>query len=224
MPLKGFTTSSTRCFRAPTSHSVDASSGFEKMKNALARSTRGSLAKLNEVLRILFFRNEANPGESLRGRPTNQSVRDGNLHALCVQYNNTPPAQRNRLQYLLLVQLHLSQTAFAKLLEEYENDTDEEADTLSSSQRSGNSQPSSSSATRSRKRAHPSSPSSSQHSLYGIGRALDLRTDSEDVCPSLPQDSIVRKAISKIARKANSSGMKAFNFLSDNEEELDVVG
>lgn len=66
------------------------------------------------------FRHNDNPadnGGEVRGRPTKISQREANLRALVAKYAATPPAERNRLDYLERVQYHLSETAFARLVE-----------------------------------------------------------------------------------------------------------
>lgn len=75
-----------------------------------------------------------NPGENLRGRPSNYSLRERNLLALVGQYNEVSPAQRihKRLKYLQLVQYHLSPTAFERLLEHADSEEESNARILTS--------------------------------------------------------------------------------------------
>ncbi|KAH7714640.1 hypothetical protein AAVH_17989, partial [Aphelenchoides avenae] len=82
------------------------------------------LQKEEEKIRNLSVRHEVKPGEGVRGRPSDISVREKNLRAFVTHYAQTAPENRAqiRVAYLRNVQLHLSPTAFARLLREREKE------------------------------------------------------------------------------------------------------
>lgn len=70
------------------------------------------------------FRHSLNPAENLRGRPSNVTLREENLRAIVLEYSQTSPEHRHRVEFLTRVQYHLSPEAFARLVREEEADMD----------------------------------------------------------------------------------------------------
>src|SRR5687768_6803056 len=64
-----------------------------------------------------MFRQRVNPAEQVRGRKSEISNREHNLRVIVTDYEGKPAAQRDRIEFLKLVQYHLSPKAFERMLE-----------------------------------------------------------------------------------------------------------
>lgn len=85
----------------------------EKTRNMMVKYV--NITRFKTIFHAPHCKYRGNPADPIRGRSKKESHRETQLAALVKAYDSTPVEERDRLQYLLHVQLHLSESAFARV-------------------------------------------------------------------------------------------------------------